>query len=182
MTNVAPPTTSRPNRSTPVALLYVGMPAYLIVISFSVRDLLDSHTVPVAAAAIAAVVIFTACFFWQALVFDPRGDRLRFACDLHDLLGPSLTVIRAKSELASRLAPTDIDKAVSEMNDVERVAREALAEVRETVTGYRRPSLAAELANARTALDAANITADVHADVIDAPAEIDTTLAWVLRE
>jgi two-component system sensor histidine kinase DesK len=109
-------------------------------------------------------------------------ERVRFARDLHDLLGHSLTVIRAKSELASRLATSDVTKAVEEMDDVERVAREALAEVRETVTGYRRPSLAREIANARTALDAAHIAADVHVDVLDVPPAIDETLAWVLRE
>jgi two-component system sensor histidine kinase DesK len=109
-------------------------------------------------------------------------ERVRFARDLHDLLGHSLTVIRAKSELAGRLAPIDMAKAVQEMTDVERVAREALAEVRETVTGYRRPSLTTELTNARLALDAASIAPDVHADVVDVPLEIDETLAWVLRE
>jgi two-component system sensor histidine kinase DesK len=109
-------------------------------------------------------------------------ERVRFARDLHDLLGHSLTVIRAKSELATRLAPTDVTKAVQEMNEVERVAREALAEVRETVTGYRRPTVATEITNARTALDAAHIAADVHVDVVDVPPKIDETLAWVLRE
>jgi two-component system sensor histidine kinase DesK len=109
-------------------------------------------------------------------------ERVRFARDLHDLLGHSLTVIRAKSELASRLAAVDAAHAAQEMNEVERVAREALAEVRETVTGYRRPSLATEIANARAALDTAGIHAQVHVDVIDIPPAIDETLAWVLRE
>jgi two-component system, NarL family, sensor histidine kinase DesK len=111
-------------------------------------------------------------------------QRLRFARDLHDLLGHSLTVIRAKSELASRLALTDVDRAAQEMDEVEAIAREALAEVRETVTGYRRPTLAGELAGARTALGAAAIELDTAVDVkLDSlPADVDETLGWVLRE
>src|SRR6266513_5500952 len=64
-------------------------------------------------------------------------ERLRFARDLHDLLGHSLSVIVLKAELAHKLAVPDPDRAATEMADVERVARQALREVREAVAGYR---------------------------------------------
>src|SRR3712207_2129758 len=73
-------------------------------------------------------------------------ERLRFARDLHDLLGHSLSLITLKGELAGRLLPTAPEKAVTEIHDIEAVARQALREVREAVAGYRRPTLDEELA------------------------------------
>ena len=110
------------------------------------------------------------------------NERLRIGRDLHDLLGHSLTVIRAKSELASRIGASDPERAAKEMAEVESVARQALIDVREAVTSYRRPTLAAERANARMALAAAGITADFHDDAVALSPEADETLAWVLRE
>ena len=79
-------------------------------------------------------------------------ERLRFARDLHDLLGHSLSLIALKSELAGRLAERDPARAREEMADVEAAARRALAEVRDAVSGYRQVSLAQALAEARSAL------------------------------
>jgi two-component system sensor histidine kinase DesK len=110
------------------------------------------------------------------------SERLRFSRDLHDLLGHSLTVIRAKSELASRIAEDDPSRAGREMAEVEAVARQALSEVRDAVGGYRRPTLGAEVANARAALAAAGIDAEVAADGLTIGSDLDETLGWVLRE
>ena len=84
-------------------------------------------------------------------------ERLRFARDLHDLLGHSLSLIALKSELAGRLAETDPVRARAEMADVEDAARRALAEVRDAVSGYRQVTLAQAMAEARSALSAAGI-------------------------
>src|SRR5256886_7394300 len=91
-------------------------------------------------------------------------ERLRFARDLHDLIGHSLSVIALKSELAGRLitrspglAAHEIEDTAHEIEDIEKVARDALREVREAVTGYRQPTLAAELAGAHEVLTAAAI-------------------------
>ena len=109
-------------------------------------------------------------------------ERLRFARDLHDLLGHSLSLITLKSELAGQLAAVAPERAAHEMRDVERVAREALREVREAVTGYRQPTLAAELASARAVLAAAAIACDVEETAGTLPAPIDAVLAWAVRE
>lgn len=87
-------------------------------------------------------------------------ERLRLARDLHDLLGHSLSLITLKSELAGRMLPDHPDKAAQQVADIEQVSRQALVDVREAVTGYRRPRLAAELAGAQVALTAAGIAAD----------------------
>jgi two-component system sensor histidine kinase DesK len=109
-------------------------------------------------------------------------ERLRFARDLHDLLGHSLSVIALKSELAGRVLPDDPERAAGEIADIEEVTREALSQVREAVFGYRRMTLAAELTGAHAALSAAGIEASVDGPGAELPAEVETILAWAVRE
>jgi two-component system sensor histidine kinase DesK len=109
-------------------------------------------------------------------------ERLRFARDLHDLLGHSLSLIALKSELAGRLVEIAPERAVAEINDVEAVARQALAEVREAVAGYRQPTLADELRGAAEILAAAGITLTEKTDPIVVPAPVEAALAWTVRE
>src|SRR6195952_5483987 len=86
------------------------------------------------------------------------AERERIARDLHDVLGHTLSVIVLKSELAGRLMERDPQRAASEIADVERTARTALAEVREAIGGYRARGLVAEIEAARRTLDAAGVT------------------------
>ncbi|MEU3727095.1 sensor histidine kinase [Streptomyces sp. NPDC031705] len=111
-------------------------------------------------------------------------ERLRMARDLHDLLGHSLSLITLKSELAGRMLPGQPERAAQQVADIERVSRQALVDVREAVSGYRRPTLPGELAGARTALAAAGVTADLPAGFEDGslPEEAESALAWSLRE
>ena len=110
-------------------------------------------------------------------------ERLRFARDLHDLLGHSLSLIALKSELAGRLAERDPARARQEMADVEAAARRALAEVRDAVSGYRQVSLAQALAEARSALSAAGHQRCARrARGEPLPAAVDAVLGWVVRE
>ncbi|HET6357129.1 sensor histidine kinase [Streptomyces sp.] len=109
-------------------------------------------------------------------------ERLRLARDLHDLLGHSLSLITLKSELAGRMLPGQPERAAQQIADIEKVSRQALVDVREAVTGYRRPTLPGELAGARTALAAAGITAEVPADAPEIAEQQEAALAWSLRE
>jgi two-component system sensor histidine kinase DesK len=109
-------------------------------------------------------------------------ERDRIARDLHDLLGHSLSLIAIKSELAGRLLPGDPERARAEIGDVERVARGSLSAVRETVSGYRRPTLDAELADARVVLDAAGIEPTIEHRVGPLDSAEDSVLAWAVRE
>jgi two-component system sensor histidine kinase DesK len=108
-------------------------------------------------------------------------ERLRIARDLHDLLGHSLSVINLKSELAAKLVQQDPQRAAAELADVQAVGRQALAEVREAVQGYRQLALADALAGARTALDAAGIECELD-EPPALPPEIDEVFAWAVRE
>jgi two-component system sensor histidine kinase DesK len=109
-------------------------------------------------------------------------ERERFARDLHDLLGHSLSLIALKTELAGRLLREQPDEAAHELSDAENVARQALSEVREAVSGYRRPTLERELAGARMALTAAGI--QLVMDPVDTALDADAegVLAWAVRE
>ncbi|MFJ6756551.1 sensor histidine kinase [Streptomyces sp. NPDC091273] len=110
-------------------------------------------------------------------------ERLRMARDLHDLLGHSLSLITLKSELAGRMLPGQPEAAARQVADIERVSRQALVDVREAVSGYRRPTLPGELAGARTALTAAGVVADLPAEPAEElPEEAESALAWSLRE
>ena len=109
-------------------------------------------------------------------------ERARFARDLHDLLGHSLSVIAVKAELAERLLERDPARAAEHVADVKAVAREALGEVRDAVSGYRRPTISSELEGARMALEAAGIEAQLEAEEVELPAEVEAVLAWAVRE
>lgn len=111
------------------------------------------------------------------------AERERIGRDLHDLLGHTLSLVTLKSELARRLALADPARAQREMEEVERVSRHALAEVRAAVTGMRRGDLAAELVSARLMLEASGILFDcAAAEGAALPEPIEAMLALVLRE
>jgi two-component system sensor histidine kinase DesK len=111
-------------------------------------------------------------------------ERLRMARDLHDLLGHTLSLITLKSELAGRLLEKDphTASALQEVHEVERVARQALREVREAVAGYRQRTLSGELDGARQILEATGVVCTVEDEAQLLPPNTDTILAWVVRE
>ena len=117
------------------------------------------------------------------------AERERIALDLHDVLGHTLSVIVLKAELAGRLLDADNDgargRARTELADVEKTARTALAEVREAIGGYRSKGLAAEIEAARKTLEAAGVTLHSHAssaDLAGLSAQEETVLALAMRE
>jgi len=109
-------------------------------------------------------------------------ERLRFARDLHDLLGHDLSLIALKAELAGKLLPDRTDAAATELEQIRELTRNALAQVREAVDGYRQPTLPSELAGARVALEAAGIVLHVDAPEEPLAPEVESVLAWAVRE
>ncbi len=110
------------------------------------------------------------------------AERERIGRDLHDLLGHTLSLITLKSELANKLFDRDAAAAKREMADVERVARDALAQVRRAVTGIRAAGFAAELASARLLLESNGVHLDYELADVAMPAEVETALAMTVRE
>ena len=109
-------------------------------------------------------------------------ERLRFARDLHDLLGHSLSLIALKSELADRLLPATPERAAREIGEAEAVARRALREVREAVAGYRQPALVEGLHGAAELLAAAGIACRIENDAGLLPKSVEALVAWAVRE
>jgi two-component system sensor histidine kinase DesK len=118
-------------------------------------------------------------------------ERLRLARDMHDLTGQSLSTITLKSELAGRLLSmlpdsTERDRAREEIEQVAAVSRQTLSDIRQAISGYRRPTLAVEVITARGALEAAGIEPNDDSELTLASGSFDpdaeAALAWCLRE
>jgi two-component system sensor histidine kinase DesK len=111
-----------------------------------------------------------------------ENERTRFARDLHDILGHSLTVITVKAELAQRMLDVDPERTRAELADLERLSRDALSDVRRAVEGYRELTLPGELTRARNALVAAGIDARLPSASDDVPTQLRELFAWAVRE
>ncbi|WP_280876281.1 sensor histidine kinase [Streptomyces pseudovenezuelae] len=109
-------------------------------------------------------------------------ERLRFGRDMHDVMGRNLAVIALKSELAVQLARRGRPEAVDQMTEVQRIAQETQREVRAVVRGYREADLDVELAGAQGVLSAAGIACEVTGEAGGLPGEVQSALAWVVRE
>ena len=170
--------------------------AALIVVTFSAVELVPGWSRDPSAL---QGLVLTAFIMWSIVQIIERNaelaqaqdrlaelavneERARFARDLHDLLGHSLTLLAMKAELAGRLVRIDPEHAEREIAEVERLARDALADVRSTVGGYRQASLAGELVSARAVLDAAGIEAELPTAVDEVPGERRELLGWAVRE
>jgi two-component system sensor histidine kinase DesK len=110
------------------------------------------------------------------------AERERIGRDLHDLLGHTLSVIVLKSELASKLADRDPERAVREIREVEQISRDALSEVRNAVQGYRSEGLSDEIGNAERVLVFAGIRPHVDAVALALAPDEERALAFSLRE
>ncbi|MFD3684090.1 sensor histidine kinase [Nocardiopsis sp. NPDC058631] len=110
-------------------------------------------------------------------------ERLRFARDMHDLLGHSLSALAVKAELANRLVDRAPERASHEMDEVHELARKALQQVRTAVSGYREVVLAEEVASVGAVLSANGTVVSVSGlDGLDLPPRTSALAAWVVRE
>ncbi len=132
-------------------------------------------------------------WFWDLLLQAEQGrtaqtrlaateERLRFARDVHDLLGHHLSVIALKAELAERLVAVDDDRARSEAADVRRLAAATLSELREVVHGYRQVDLREHLTAIQQVLQSSGVRCTVTVPDDELPAAVAAPLAAVLRE
>ena len=110
------------------------------------------------------------------------AERERIARDLHDLLGHTLSTITLKAELAARVVARDPVRAEAEMRDVESISRQALAEVRAAVRGYRSRGIPAELASVEAGLEAAGIRFTRRLDEVTLTPVQEGVLVLALRE
>ena len=110
------------------------------------------------------------------------AERERIARDLHDVLGHTLSLIIVKSTLAGKLLEKDPEKAKSEITDIEKVSREAMAEIRNTLRGYSTYKLSEEIQRAESALSSAGVTLQSEtAEIKMTPAQ-ESVVALIMRE
>jgi two-component system sensor histidine kinase DesK len=111
------------------------------------------------------------------------AERERIARDLHDLLGHTLSSVALKAELARKLLDRDVEQARTELTEVERIARNATAEVRQAVSGYRACTVTGEAIRGRRNLESLGVEfiARLPQDLALIP-ELDNLLGLVLRE
>jgi len=110
------------------------------------------------------------------------AERERIARDLHDVLGHTLSLIVLKSELASKLIERDPAQAKSEIRDVESTARQALADVRQAIGGYRILGLNEEFTRAKATLQTAGVSVDCETSPVGLHPAQESVLALALRE
>jgi signal transduction histidine kinase len=77
-------------------------------------------------------------------------ERLRFARDLHGLLGVALSAITLRAELSHRLVDRDPAQAQQELSGILDTSRQALADVRAVAASYRELSLEEDAGPTRT--------------------------------
>ncbi|MCW3842477.1 histidine kinase [Micromonospora yasonensis] len=109
-------------------------------------------------------------------------ERIRFARDLHDLLGLSVSAITLKAELAQKLVGQHLDKAQEQLAEITTLARKALGDVRSVAGGYLEVSLHEELRAAYSVLTSADIQAQIERHDADLPDPVGPVLAMVVRE
>jgi two-component system sensor histidine kinase DesK len=110
------------------------------------------------------------------------AERERIARDLHDVLGHTLSVIIVKSTLAGKLLEKYPEKARSEITDIEKVSREAMAEIRNTLRGYSTYKLSEEIQRAESALSCAGVTLQSETAEINMTPAQESVVALIMRE
>lgn len=87
-----------------------------------------------------------------------QEERQRIARDLHDTLGHTLTMIKVKTELTTKLVDKDTMRVKDELNDILATTRTALKQVRELVSDMNFISLESELSHCKQHLQTADIS------------------------
>ncbi|MEU0060586.1 histidine kinase [Streptomyces sp. NPDC006334] len=110
------------------------------------------------------------------------GERLRFAQDLHDIVGYSLSAAVTKAELALRLGEREPAAARTELAQAIAVTRDAQQEIRSIARGHHQLSLQREFESARSVLRSAGVEPRFSALGVDFCHRAGSELAAVLRE
>ncbi|GAB1823769.1 sensor histidine kinase [Herbidospora sp. RD11066] len=109
-------------------------------------------------------------------------ERLRFARELHDVLGHNLSVIAMRTELSMRIPADQLPRMHRELTEIHDIARRSLHDVRAVVKGYREMSLEKELSGVRKVLESAGVKCDFAALPASLSTEVRVALAWAVRE
>lgn len=109
-------------------------------------------------------------------------ERLRFARDVHDLLGLGLSAITLKAEVASKVLARYPERAREQLVEMATLVRKSLGDMRSVVSGYQELSLDEELASARSVLASADIDVVIDSATSSPVLDRESVLAMVARE
>ncbi|MFF2143595.1 sensor histidine kinase [Kitasatospora sp. NPDC058190] len=187
--------------SVPERLLFASVAAPVLLAAVVARQVEPSEATPAIVMTLAAGLAVATYRRMLTLIADLRStrlrlagqavveERLRIARDLHDLLGHTLLNIVLKAEYIRRVEsrvpePRDPRSAavLSEAEEIERIGREAIEEVRQAVTGYREHALSAAIDGARSCLTDAGITVRIRSEANPLPSAVESAFSWVIRE
>ncbi|ONI86553.1 hypothetical protein ALI144C_10595 [Actinosynnema sp. ALI-1.44] len=175
-----------------VAAIGVTVAVFAAAVATADRPLTAAVIVASVASAVVAMSVVH-LWFWDMLLDARKGrvaqarlasteERLRFARDVHDVLGHDLSVITLKAELAARLATVDAAASAREAAEVQRLAAKALANMREAVHGYRAVDFAEQLTAIADVLHSSGVRCTVTQADTELSQETATVLVAVLRE
>ncbi len=110
-------------------------------------------------------------------------ERERIARDMHDILGHTLSSIILKADLTEKLlARQHTQAAQQQLTELSQIARDALSQVRQSVSGYKHQGLAAEVARLLSRLRDAGFHAVLQGDMPQLDARRETALILALTE
>lgn len=110
-------------------------------------------------------------------------ERERIGRDLHDILGHTLSSIILKADLAEKLlARQQTAAAQQQLNELSTIARDALSQVRQSVSGFKHQGLTAEVAKLLSRLRDAGFQVELHGEIPQLDSRRETTLILALTE
>lgn len=111
------------------------------------------------------------------------AERERIARDMHDLLGHSLSSLALKAELAEKLLAKDqYQQAEQEVKEIAEIARESLAEIRQTVTDMKQKGLAATIDKLSSQLRTLGFNCNTKVNTPELSAKTESTLIMCIKE
>lgn len=117
-------------------------------------------------------------------------ERERIGRDLHDILGHTLSSVVLKADLANRLLARHqqqhdsetLARAQQQLTELSQVARDALSQVRQSVSGYKHKGLTHEVSRLLARLRDAGFVAELHGEIPTLDSRRETALLLALTE
>ena len=110
-------------------------------------------------------------------------ERERIARDLHDILGHTLSSIALKADLAQKLLSRDkAQEATVQLNELSQIARDALSQVRQSVSGFKHQGLTAEVGKLLARLRDAGFAAELLGEIPSLTTRQESAIILALTE
>jgi two-component system sensor histidine kinase DesK len=110
-------------------------------------------------------------------------ERERIARDLHDILGHTLSSVILKADLTTKLlAHQQTDAAKQQLAELSQIARDALSQVRQSVSGYKHQGLVAEATKLLLTLREAGFETTLSGKIPQLDARRETAIILALTE